>query len=103
MLSMQVEKNTIIGRPSASPTRRARTWSHPPIAPFLVTLVLSARRNQTFPPDPLASRSAMLGPPSDAKALGSSTPYEILSPCFSSIAAILLPTGLAVILIPTLG
>src|SRR5215831_13471549 len=51
MLSTQLENVAIIGRPSPSPTSRARIWSQPAIAPRDGTRVLSACRNQTLPPD----------------------------------------------------
>src|SRR5262245_13557626 len=77
--STQVENVTIIGRPSPSPTSRARNWSQPPMAPCLGTRVLSARRKWILLAEPLLRRSEMEGPPSSANADGSSTPYEILS------------------------
>src|SRR5215813_900028 len=55
-----------IGRPSSSPTSRARNWSQPPMAPCLGTRVLSARRKWILLAEPLLSRSAMEGPPSSA-------------------------------------
>src|SRR5262249_2419173 len=79
MESTQVWNVTIIGRPSPSPTSRARNWSQPPMAPCLGTRVLSARRKWILLAEPLLRRSAMEGPPSSAHADGSRTPYELLS------------------------
>src|SRR5262249_47520436 len=90
-----------IALPSLSPTSRARIWSQPPMAPCPATRLLSARRKWTLFPDPLLMRSASEGPPSSAKAEGSSTPYEIFSSF--SLAAMPRPITSALILTPTLG
>ena len=63
-----------IGRSSASPLRRARTWSQPPSAPLRAIRALSASLKFTRPPVDENMRSPIDGPLSCLKALGSSTP-----------------------------
>ncbi len=63
-------ENTSSCGPVSSPEIRARIWSQPPMAPPRATLALSARR-QGAPAWNI--RSAMEGPPSEAKIDGSAT------------------------------